>query len=345
MRDIIFSDLDLLCLNIFVHLYENQSATFVSQKLNIPAPKISRSLKHAREIFGNELFIRKRYGLIPNEYASKIYPVAKEIVECSKALQSFKNESVECNNLHFNIAIPTPLYRNLSKGILNNIRDAGKQISVSSKSWSPKTLDEISKGKVDIGLCYSKNNTELHAVSNICTIALSPLNRLLLIANEHHDIYHQEITLETIAKHPFANPNIGGIKNAVSPFQEYCNITGLTLHSDVEAKNINFLFDYLRNSQALTLLPFNEKSEITENIDGLHSCELSQFETNRIYSRIAPPMLTLVYNSCDNGQPLQWMINSIIDSYHQSSSQALPSIAELSLAQSPAAVGGSSDGV
>ena len=72
--------LDILSLKILVSLYENKSATYVSKALDIPAPKISRSLKNLREIFGDELFIRRKYGLFPNEFATHLYPIAKEAI-------------------------------------------------------------------------------------------------------------------------------------------------------------------------------------------------------------------------------------------------------------------------
>jgi DNA-binding transcriptional LysR family regulator len=66
MKQIDLDKLDLLTLSILVTLYENKSATQVSKILNVPASKISRCLNSARLLFGDELFIRRKYGFLPH---------------------------------------------------------------------------------------------------------------------------------------------------------------------------------------------------------------------------------------------------------------------------------------
>ncbi|SQH78068.1 Transcriptional regulator, LysR family protein [Shewanella benthica] len=86
MKNLNLDTLDLLSINILVSLHEHHSATLVAKKMNISAPKISRCLQHSRVIFNNPLFIRKKHGFIPNEFAKQLYPIAKEIVQCSEHL-------------------------------------------------------------------------------------------------------------------------------------------------------------------------------------------------------------------------------------------------------------------
>ncbi|MBO2613945.1 LysR family transcriptional regulator [Shewanella algae] len=133
MNHIDFEKLDILSLSILVSLYENKSATHVSKILNVPAPKISRCLKTARSIFGNELFLRKKYGLIPNEFAAKVYPIAKEIVDCAKGFNHLGNPTL-AGNKNFELVTPGLISYAYPKALMQAIKQQNKQLHINLNS-------------------------------------------------------------------------------------------------------------------------------------------------------------------------------------------------------------------
>ncbi len=314
MKNITQSDLDLLCINIFVNLYEVQSATTVSQKMQIPASKVSRSLRHARNVFGNELFIRKKHGLVPNEYASKIYPIAKEIIECSKSLQALQNKSTEFQEVDFKLTIPQSLRSDIFQNLHDSIKSAGKSITLTQVPWSESSIAQIAEGHIDIGISICDNISALETrYSNIRAVPLSMLNKVLLLTAEKHEIYEQEISLESIARYKFINSNICGSQNVIPLFQTYCEHIGVKLNKTAEAYSLDLLLDQIKNSDAITLLPYHESVSVDFERAGIHACELSKIETDRLYSTILPPTLALIYNTNNQNQNIYFMINSLIN--------------------------------
>ena len=128
--------LDILSLKILVSLYENKSATYVSKALDIPAPKISRSLKNLREVFGDELFVRKKYGLFPNEFVTHLYPIAKQAIECTDKFQKVRAANVNHVKTHIEIAAPGLIAYAFPKALMQAIKEEQKSIHINITPWS-----------------------------------------------------------------------------------------------------------------------------------------------------------------------------------------------------------------
>ncbi|ABZ74875.1 transcriptional regulator, LysR family [Shewanella halifaxensis HAW-EB4] len=312
MRDISFSDLDLLSINILVNLYEHKSATFVSHKLNVPAPKISRCLKHAREVFGNELFIRKKHGLVPNEFAAKVYPIAKEIIECSKNLQKLNGIHELSPTHHFEIVAPDLISYPFPKVLLNAIKNAGKEVSFNIAPWTKSSINDIINGEVDLGLCCSKMLDSIKDTDDsLNAIPLKKLNKVFLVCHHEHPILKEEITLESIAGYPFINSNMGQSELEQSPFQEFCQSQQIKLITEMNLTGLTGLFEYLRSSQGIALLPYSSIFTMINNTPDLHACRLSDVESERLYMHVKEPYLYLVYSDSNKDPNLRWLSSEV----------------------------------
>ena len=312
MRDISYSDLDLLSINILVNLYENKSATYVSNKLNVPAPKISRCLKHAREIFGNELFIRKKYGLVPNEFAGKVYPIAKQILECSHSLQQLHGEAIEKSVHNFEIVAPDLVSFPFPKMLLTSIRDAGKDVNFNISPWNKSSINSIASGDVDIGICCSKAIDSIENMDeNIAVLPLQKLNKLFLICDDNHPILKEDITLESIAKYPYINSNVGDAEQKTSVFQEYCYRKHIPLNTEMDLNGVSSLFEYLRQTEAVALLPYSSIYNMINTTPGLHACRLAEVESERLYREVKVPTLYMMYNRNNREANFQWLSEKI----------------------------------
>lgn len=323
MKDIRLSDLDLLSLSILVNLYEHQSASYVSQKLNIPAPKISRCLKHARELFEDELFIRRKYGLVPNEFSSKLYPIAKEIVESAKGFQSLHQGEIDYVDEHFEIVAPDLVSYRFPNALMGAIKEARKELTFNISSWTQSSLQEITAGEVALGVCCSQHCAQCgygHEVNlgqyqnYLETIPLTTLDKLYLVCKQDHPILKQEITLESIADYPFVNTvfgKAGQTSHEPGPFQQYCTAHYLPLHTEIAITSVSSLFDYLRSSQALALIPYSAVFDMVNEIPELHACQLSSYESHRLYQDIKPPTLYLIKKKHNDSIKLNWLIGQL----------------------------------
>ncbi|QFU21240.1 LysR family transcriptional regulator [Shewanella eurypsychrophilus] len=313
MNSISFSNLDFLSINILVNLYEMRSVTKVSNKLNISAPKVSRCLKHTREVLGNELFIRKKHGLIPNEFTGKIYPLAKQILSCCSELQKISSGGETNNDLsHFEISAPDIISFPFPKILLSMINNDNCKLSFNISQWGRSSIDDVTSGKTDFGICSSDNyDVMISFDKNLISTPLAKLDSLYLICDHNHPLLKKEINLNSISKYPFIDCNIGSVIPNKNKFKEYCIQNNIDLNIEVEVSGAYSLFDCLRERNAITLLPFGSIYNVINSMPDLHACKLSKVETNNFYEKITPPTLYLVHNRNNKKPNLQWLADSI----------------------------------
>ena len=313
MRRIDLEKLDLLTLSILVSLYENKSATHVSRVLNVPASKISRCLQTARSIFGNELFLRKKYGLVPNEYATKIYPIAKDIVDCSKNFNRINGEKI-MQNRYFELVIPGMISYAYPKALMLAIKEQNKDIHINVDSWNNHSLQTVIDDPLSIVMCCCKRAEEIFSFDQTLHVeTLVTLSRLYLVCSKEHPILKQDITLDKIAEYPYINTLIGVQAPLLSPFQEYCQLNELSLNTEMTITSITSLFEYLSDSQALAIVPYKAVYDMLDNESDLHACQLSEYETNRLFNTVEPLILALVTHSSSINDETTWLKQQIRD--------------------------------
>ncbi|MGL4615465.1 MAG: LysR family transcriptional regulator, partial [Shewanella sp.] len=277
------------------------------------APKISRSLKHLREIFGDELFIRRKYGLFPNEFATHLYPIAKETIECVSKFQ--KVQTIKKNQIKTNveIAVPGLIAYTFPKALMQAIREEQKQININITPWSKHTIQDIISGDITLGICCSRGVTTTDYTDKLITTQLQAIDKLYLVAGKNHPIFKQDITLESIAQYPYINGYLGHSHTRPSPFQEFCNHHGIKLNTEISITSISSLFEYLSENQSITLLPYRIVYEMASETPELHTCQLSQLETERLHANtIAPSILLIQKNQPSQiNDDLVWLTQQI----------------------------------
>lgn len=306
--------LDILSLKILVSLYENKSATYVSKALDIPAPKISRSLKNLREVFGDELFIRRKYGLFPNEFATHLYPIAKETIQCTDKFQKAHAANTSHVKTHVEIAAPGLIAYAFPKTLMQAIKEEQKQMHINITPWSMHTTQDIINGDTTLGICCNKSTADVAAFGDkLQTTTLHQMDKVYLIASRNHPIFKREITLETIAEYPYVNTDFGNPSTNLSPYQEFCINNGIKLNTEITITSISSLFEYLGESQTISLLPYRVIYEMVSDIPELHTCQLSQLEAERLYASTEVPTIFLVQKNLPNknNDDLAWLTGQI----------------------------------
>lgn len=306
--------LDILSLKILVSLYEHKSATYVSKALDIPAPKISRSLKNLREIFGDELFIRRKYGLFPNEFTTHLYPIAKEAIECTDKFQKAWAINARQVKTHVEIAAPGLIAYAFPKALMQAIKDEQKLMHINVTPWSIHTTQDILNANITLGICCNKSTADVATFGDkLLTTTLHRMDKVYLIASRHHPIFKREITLESIAEYPYVNTDLGNPSAKLSPYQEFCLNNHIPLNTEITITSISSLFEYLGESQALSLLPYRLVYEMVSDIPELHTCQLSQYEAERLYANTETPTIFLVQKSqtTKENDDLVWLSDQI----------------------------------
>ncbi|GGP67638.1 LysR family transcriptional regulator [Shewanella saliphila] len=311
MKQIDLDKLDLLTLSILVSLYENKSATHVSRILDVPASKISRCLHSARLLFGDDLFIRRKYGLVPNDYAGKIYPIAKEIVECSKNFNRM-NRAESLHSRNFELIIPGMIAHAFPRTLMQAIKEHRKDIHINVNNWDKHALESVSNDPNCIVVCGCKNSEDIHCFDQRLQVEeLVKIEHQYLLCDRNHPILKKEINLESIVEYPYVNTIMGAQAPMVNPFQDYCHFKSLPLNTEMTITNVSSLFDYLSNSQSLALTSYKTIYDMIDEDSGLHACQLSEYEVNRIFEVSAPLKLVLVTHPDANNDDTMWLKQQI----------------------------------
>jgi len=316
MKRVDLDKLDLLTLSILVSLYENKSATHVSKILDVPASKISRCLQTARSIFGDELFIRRKYGLVPNDFASKVYPIAKEIIDCSKQFNRVNSAELQ-HNRHFELIIPGMIAASYPRALMNVIKEHNKDIHINVSSWNNHSLESVTNDPNCIVMCWCKAPEEILRFDQKLQVeVLTTMKRVYLLNGKKHPILKQNITLETIAAYPYINTFIGIQAPILNPFQEYCQVKDLSLNTEMTITSESSLFDYLSDCQSLALTPYKAVYDMLDGNSDLHACQLSEFECNRLFEVVEPSKLVLVTHVGADNEATAWLKQQIRELTH-----------------------------
>lgn len=311
MKHIDFEKLDMLSLLIIVNLCENKSATQVAKILNIPQPKISRCLRNLRGIFGNELFQRKKYGLVPNDYAKVIYPIAKEIVEHAQRFNQLGQQH-RGQERWFEVAIPGLVSYLYPKALMRSVKTDGKHFHLNFSPWSANTLQGIMDGEVSLGICCGNlRETQTLIEKNFAVENIKPLSELFLICGSDHPILQQEITLESIASYPFVKTEVGCNPRSTCPFEDYCHINGIPLVVDICISSVSSLFLYLQENHAVSLVPYHAVFDLLPDVPRIHGCRLSDVETQKLFSVASPKTMELICTNNDSDDDLNWLKQQI----------------------------------
>lgn len=319
MKNITLDSLDMLSANILVNLYEKHSASTVAIDMNIPAPKVSRCLQHARMIFNNPLFIRKKHGLEPNEFTRKLYPIVKELVQCSEHLYQLNQLNPLESNTSMVIYVSDLLIQHFPQQLSAAINKAHLPISYELRSSSDDILEDTANGLIDVAILSESNPALLANDPRLEVIPLKTLEHLYLLCGLHHPILHQEISLANIASYPYLSAfKFNQLdKASLDPFLDYCRHQKLFCHQapcDNAQAGLGFhdLYRYLSDNKTVSILPYNKVYEQSHLLPGLHICCLSEIDTEQLYRAQPHPMLYLVSAKHHPCPHLEWLKAEII---------------------------------
>jgi DNA-binding transcriptional LysR family regulator len=76
--------IDMTLLLVFQELMRHRKLTVVAERLGLTQSTISHSLRRLRDLFGDELFLRRAAGVEPTSRANELEPVIRDIIELAR---------------------------------------------------------------------------------------------------------------------------------------------------------------------------------------------------------------------------------------------------------------------
>jgi DNA-binding transcriptional LysR family regulator len=146
--------LDMMLLLVFQELMRHRKLTVVADRLGLTQSTISHSLRRLRDVFGDELFLRRAAGVEPTSRANELEPVIRDILELArKALDRSEPFAPASAAGVVRIAMPDLHGALLTPGLIELFkRDApGLQVSI-RPLIRQQALDALAANEIDLAL-------------------------------------------------------------------------------------------------------------------------------------------------------------------------------------------------
>lgn len=202
--------LDISVLLVFLGLIREGKGTVVGEQMGLTQSSISHALKRLRDVFGDELFLRRPYGLEPTAFALALQPSITSVVETLReALSGPPAFDPQTSDKRMRIAafdyelatIVPPLVRYLTK------HAPGVRIAAEVAARRDVRA-RLEVGDIDMAVGYFWENDP-----DVLKAAIYEEN-YLVVASPGHPALSGDLSAYAAARHVLVSPN-GGLRGIV----------------------------------------------------------------------------------------------------------------------------------
>ncbi|MGS0680446.1 LysR substrate-binding domain-containing protein [Shewanella sp. 125m-7] len=242
---------NLFDIQVFVLLYESLNATTVSQTLEVPGSKVSRSLKSLRHSLHAPLFIRKQQGFERSDLANEIYPKMKRIIELAKMCEHIDVNHDDTRTREVIIACPPTLSLNLLRHLQQRATQERQNYLFHIKPCTSNVAELIKQQYVDIAVTYSAYNTE-----QLTSSLIAKSDAYVLVARRDHPLLNTSplLQVDDIFDHPYISFSDDEHDDVTTPLECYALDAERELNLMGKVCLLADLMLQLEQSHAVTLL-------------------------------------------------------------------------------------------
>lgn len=133
-------------------LLRERHVSRAADRLGMSQPAMSRSLSRLREMFGDPLLVRSKYGMEPTPLALELYPKAETVIEGLRSLVGSASADLRTASRTFRVAAPDIVTYILAPALMEILREAAPGVDVEITPWSPQWHDMLERGAIDLGV-------------------------------------------------------------------------------------------------------------------------------------------------------------------------------------------------
>lgn len=236
-------------LNLLVTLHvllDECSVSRAAERLHLSQSAISRSLGRLRDIFGDELFIRRPHGLQPTSRAIELQAeLADALGQVSQVVSPPEFNPALCSQ-HFTVSLMEHLSMQLVPRLLKRLKQEAPLIRLSVHPWSSHSLSDMTTGRLD--MCVNilpLTRSDLHG-RTIGAVAAE-----VLMSKNHPLANSQNITKAQYLAYPHVSLKI--VEYTEKPFAG--KIAMLLNNRDIllSTSDPHLAFEVVSNTQALMI--------------------------------------------------------------------------------------------
>ncbi len=256
-------------LNLLVTLHvllEECSVSRAARRLSLSQSAISRSLSRLRDVFGDELFVRRPHGLQPTRRALELQEeLAGTLGQVSRLVEPPRFEPSGCSQT-FRISLMEHLSVQLLPRLLTYLSRVAPKVRLHLVPWNEESSQAMSTGMLDSSVnIVSLDRPDLYQRR------IGPARPVVFITKEHPLALQQRVTMDEFLEYPHISLR----------FYEYNNhplmrqLTSMMSRRDVllTATDIHAALEVVSNTQALMIGTLDLCQPLLER-HGLTSVEL-----------------------------------------------------------------------
>lgn len=303
MKDI--KNLDLNLLKLLKAVVETKNTHTAASQLGISQTSVSRGLAKLREVFGDQLFIRKAHGVEPSELAEKLAEAADSMYSpIEKVVESYQNfDSLEFEG-DVTIAMQIYFIETYGVGIFEALREALPKARFHFIYWQDDSLGEVLKGNIDYLIQFDAyplpQEIYQHHLHRI---------KLSLIARENHPTLSTTSDWEAIHELPVVRIVFDGINTKRAPIEDLYRAKGYQANISMTTHSVKVLLNKIANSDAILF----GSSYMLELQDGLASYPLPAIPKEMQHANICGG-----YLQTKRGYPLNQLLHQTMQTYFDS---------------------------
>ncbi|MGF1696198.1 LysR family transcriptional regulator [Vibrio lamellibrachiae] len=239
--------LDLNLMKLLKAVVETQNTHLAAERLGISQTSVSRGLAKLREVFGDQLFIRKAHGVEPSELAEKLAQAADEMMTpIIKVVESYQDFDPLVFNGSITIAVNTFLQEIFGSGLINVLKSSLPNAKFKIIYWQSHSLGEMLSGEIDymIQLAGYPIPQEVYT-HTLCQVQNS------IVARVDHPILSKTSAWDEIHHLPIARLFLDGINSKRSVIEELYLQKGYVADVELTSHSLATVLEYIATSDSL----------------------------------------------------------------------------------------------
>ncbi|GIU25945.1 LysR family transcriptional regulator [Shewanella colwelliana] len=281
-------DISLTTIEIFCQIYVKKNAIEVASHLELSQPKVSRALAALRSVFDDPLFIRRESQFQATEKAHNLYPIFREMMECSQAVDHLmKGGSGGAENT-VEIATVPQLEINLTQSIKQAAMPvADSEIIVSTTPWGETTSQQLINDELDAAICFQRSSHRA-----ILSKSIIQHRGGYLVARSEHPIW-RDPCIDNMIDYPLVKLITMPFPANKSPIGNYAKQVGKQMQIYATAPDLGSAANSLLNSDAIIIIGVKGAVDFLRNINGLKAQKIDHVQDQSILKNFSHPTVYL----------------------------------------------------
>ncbi len=308
------ANIEIFTLIIFTKVYETKSIGKAAILVNSNSPKVSRAISLLRNALDDELFYRRKYGLVPTPVADRIY---SEIMPAINVINSSLLSKKNIGGKKSMVIHVSPL---LMPIIPSQISLRSSELGIDAylfiiKSQSKKTKQMMMNGEVDIVLSLEEISKD-----GIKSEKVGVEESLYLAASVGHELWKDmdNIDLHHLSRYNFMYMSSVGFNDRIDPFHSYCIKNSIEMKEVLEVENHDELIANIKTGRFFAFVATKAIANHVSLCKELKVKKMPDDVMNSLHNSLMKPSFFISYFSSINDEHYLNAVSALKNIYAES---------------------------